>query len=177
MRNTSTDNTAQKEGTTDQKHKLTNVELSELYPKPKTYEDRLQDQNDREVRRIKRQPRHLTLSVATRLFAIVAIGALILTYVLVLAAWFFNLVLCVLALLLVIKWQTSEISSAMYSKGLNDTTFLTLYFTTLAPLTAAGLYYANAQASTLIILAMYAIIFIAHFVGVHLLLRFIFRVR
>jgi hypothetical protein len=177
MRDISTDTLAQKEKLVSKKRRLTNIQLGNLYPKPKTYEERLQDQNDREMRRLKRQPRYLALSTATRLFVIVVIGSLLFPLAPILAAWFFNLVLCALLLLAIIKWQTSEISSALYSKGLNGTAFLVTYMITLAPLTVAALYQTNKQANLLIMLSTYAFLFLVHFLCVRLLIRFMSRAQ
>jgi hypothetical protein len=176
MQDISTGTPTKKEEMVSKKRRLDNIQLSNLYPKPKTYEERMQDQNDREARRLKHQPRNLALSTATRLFAIVGIGSLLLTLVPILAAWFFNLVLCVLILLAIIKWQTSEIASALYGKGLNDVTFFTLYSIIIAPFTVFALYQTNVQMNLLIILSVYILLFLIHLLCVHLLIRFMSRI-
>lgn len=180
MRDTSTENLNQKAKLAPIKQRLSNIELSDLYPKPKTYEDRINDQEEREVRRLNRQPRHLSLSTATRLFAVVAIGTLLYTLTPTLVAWnvisgVFNIVLCMFILFGIIKWQASEVSAAISSSDINDTSFLYLYLCTLGPITAVALYQTNRQEGLLTILLAYVILFLLHFLCIHLLVRYMSR--
>jgi small-conductance mechanosensitive channel len=180
MRNILTDTPIKTEERASEKRRLNNTQLSELYPTPKTPEERMQEQNDREIRRLTRQPRYLVLAIATRLFFIATLASMLFTLAPSLVAWnvisgVFNLVLCVFILLGIIKWQTAEISSALYNKGLNNITFLTLYLVILAPLVATALFYTNKQAGLVLVLSIYASFYLIHFLCIRFLIRFLDR--
>lgn len=159
---------------------FTTEQLNKIYPVAKTYEDRRKDRQDREARRLKHQPRHLALSTATRLFILAALVFALVTFSPILLSLngisgMFNIALCALLVIAIIKWQVGEISAGLYSKGLNDTAFFTLYLFMLTPLTSVALYQANRQTDALLILVLYTLLFLVHFICTFILIRFVSR--
>lgn len=167
-----------KAGSTAQR--LSNEELSELYPKAKTYDQRLADQQLHEIRVLARQPRHLALSTATRLFIVAGLGALFLS--LAPAILFFNIfagafavTLCAIIVLGIGKWQTSEVSSHLYRKGLDGTGFLTFHLLALTPIMIVALYFINTRIDWPYPPVFYVVLFSLHFLLIRSLIRYLLR--
>ena len=152
-------------------------DLTKLYPTPKTYEERAQEREDRELRRIRRIPHHLALYAAVRLFIIITLGVLVYALSPVLVMWIFNLVLCVLVLLSLVKWLTGDISAAFDKKGLNSTSFYTLYGIIIAPLTAVALHLANTQSHASTMLLFYAAAFLLHYAAIAIVITLMIRAQ
>ena len=151
--------------------------LAKLYPTPKTYEERAQEQKNRELRRLRRIPRHLALYAAVRLFIILVLGVFIYALSPVLIMWMFNLVLCVLVLLGLVKWLTGDISAALAMKGLNTTSFYTLYGIVIAPLTAVALHLANTQSHTSTMLLFDTAAFLLHYAAIAIVITLMIRAQ
>lgn len=158
-------------------HLLSNAELSELYPKPKTYEQKLIDQKDRELRILSRQPRHLALSTASRLFILISIAVLLLSTapVMILSnvlAGVSMTALFMIILMGVAKWQVDEISSAFYLKGLNARSFLTVHLFIFVPVMSIVLHQINTTFQGIYIAVSYAVLYLIHYIYIRGLLQY-----
>ncbi|MDB5187118.1 MAG: hypothetical protein JWM07_590 [Candidatus Saccharibacteria bacterium] len=172
--------TVSKSSTSSTKPRQDRTELGKLYPKPKTYDQQRTDRQAREQRRLMRMPRHVAFSTATRLFILISLGAfflsaapVILFYnVLTGAFWVVALALIILG---VIKWQGGEASTALYSLGLNDSGFLTLYALTIAPIGIVALYILNTHINGALLVILYIGIFILNYVIIRALIRYLIK--
>lgn len=161
---------------------FTTEQLDKIYPVAKTYEDRRKDRQDREARWLRRQPNHITAYVAVRLFILATLVALLFKLVPALVAWnvisgAFNIVLCVLVIIAITKWQGGQMSLALSQKDLNETVFFTIYVIIPAPLMILALSRANSQESLMVVLSFYVLLFLVHFLCIYGLIRLLSRTR
>ena len=152
-----------------------NVDTTSIYSTAKTSEERLQDKQDHELMILGRQPQHLALSAAIRLFIIVALGMLLFKVMPAIVAWnvlsgAFNVVLGALILFGIAAWQVGEIRTAMNKKGVNDATFFGIYAVVFAtPMMIA--FHAINQQTGLLVVVLYAGLFLIHYVLIRFLMQ------
>lgn len=156
------------------------IDTTSIYPTAKTLEERLKGDKNREQMMFSRQPRHLALSTATRLFIVIFLGMMLFKLAPAIVAWnvlsgAFNVVLGALALLLIVKWQTSIISTAMDKKGVNDSSFFGLYLAVLVAPMVIACHYINRQNDVMVLIALYAGLFLIHYLAIQLLIRMLLK--
>ncbi len=125
------------------KRRLTNSELSKLYPKPKTFAERELDQKEREERRRKLQPKNIPLEVSYLLTPVLILGYLFATLainsvkgepLLGISLMF----LCGLILLGYLKFAFTRISALYYMRGSSVVPFVIAYCFACGLLYTAG---------------------------------------
>lgn len=173
----SEDNSSNREG-----HRPTNEELSKLYPNPKTYDEKLEDRKSIQAKMLAKQPRHIVMYVAVRLFMVTFLGALVLTVAPQIVMWnvisgVFFVVLLALLWLGIVAWQYSEISSILYMKDLSPRSFFGFYSLIIAPLMIVAFYIINKQVHGYFLVLMYVLLFLIHMVCLHLLIKNLSRQR
>lgn len=169
-----------KNTSSDTKPRPDRTELGKLYPKPKTYDQQQAEQQAREQRRLRRMPRHVAFSTSTRLFILTSLGAFFLSSAptilfLNLLSGAFWVVALALIILGVIKGQGGEASTALYSYGLNDTGFLTLYALTIAPIGVIALYLINIHVHGIFLAVSYMTLLIVHYVIIRGFIRYLIK--
>ena len=113
------------------------VDLSALYPTPKTFDERYADRQRLDLKRIARLPRHIEILSAARL-------SLLFTYTLWLAGaapqmiygsliGAYSLFLLLLAWCGVVWWTLSSVTSLIQSRNYNQMPFILFYATWVIP--------------------------------------------
>lgn len=156
------------------------IDTISIYPTAKTPEDRLKDDQDHERMMLARRPRYLSLTTATRLFAIVVLGMTLFHFAPAIVAWnvisgAFNVVLGALLLLAIIKWQIGEISAAMDKRGVNDSSFFGVYLAALVTPMVIASYYINQQNDLTALILLYVGLFLVHFLFADFLIRMLLK--
>ena len=147
--------------------RLTNAQLSELYPKPKTYEQQRAVVGERRRRQLARRGHWPALNIAIRLFVVMTAFALLLrsapaiifTNIL---AGVFGMAFLAMVLLGVAKWQAGGVSDILDKFGLNASGFLLLYFTVIGPLLGGVIFGLSLWSSGMMMVGGYAVAFVLH---------------
>lgn len=178
MRNTAVDKFDSEDKGYTTKQRLSNEELSKLYPNPKTYEEKLQDRKVINAKILAKQPRHVAVHTAVRLFVVVFLGAAIISAAPQIVMWnvisgVFWVTLLALFWLGIVAWQYSEISSVLYKKEISVGSFFGSYLLIIAPSMIIACYIINERVHDYSMVVMYSFIFLIHFLCVYLLLKYL----
>lgn len=115
--------------------------LAALYPVPKTYEQRQEEQHQIEAKRAERLPKHLVLTTTLRLYGLVIALLLFVGFLPALIFWnvisgVFLAFLFGLAWVAALGWQWQFLAGVFQVFTLNFATFFTVYCMSLVPLVA-----------------------------------------
>lgn len=176
MQNTLSDEPESKVDTRNAKQRLSNEELSKLYPTPKSYADKLEDRKTIQSTIQAKQPQHIAIYTALRLFIAILLGMAIASATPHMAIWnvisgVFGVALLALFWLGIIAWQYSEISSMLYKKEISVGSFFGFYLLVIAPLTIIACYIINEYMHSYLLVLTYGVLFLAHLLCVHLVIK------
>ena len=161
----------------DNKTPLRGEQLSELYPTPKTFEERRLEQDERDMRRLARLPKHPALSIGVRLYA-ACIGFLVATLpvsglvkdqMIWLMAGVFTSFLLGLVGLGFMLWMILQIIATFQKLSRSPAVFFATYIGSMAPLGYVVYLLLGAG------LALYAVLTVVHFVLVYVVVKLMLR--
>lgn len=157
--------------------RLSNEQLSDLYPKPKTYEERSAENTERQQRIASQQPQHIYASTSWRLYAIYALAGLVLFVIpdLVMSASIYGVAVSFL-FGIVWLWAATQLLQAvlrdLYALALNSASFFALYIVGFTVMLAIMIPFYRPN-TTLDILTFLLVASIVHFVVCSAALKFV----
>lgn len=176
MQNTLPDEPKLKVDTRNTKQRLSNEELSKLYPTPKSYGDKLEDRKTIQSTIQAKQPQYIAIYTALRLFIVILLGIALVSATPHIVMWnvisgVFGVALLALFWLGIVAWQYGEIASVLYKKEISIGSFFGFYLLVIAPLMIIACYMINQHIHSHLLILTYGALFLIHLLCVHFVIK------